>query len=184
MCDMSSFRGADAFSRPTAEITNKNQGKFFSFRQIHVNKCPLQQSKPVTLRQVVLESTLNPTSRSPSPELTHVEAQHELRKETIAAFHEGDADRDDDDLLVPREKTKDEQEEEEEEYRDFLQREVGGDLNELVTLHDSEDAVKQEPEQGGALKKPKRKNKGAASNKSKEDENQEFLMKCGNLVFL
>ncbi|PBK96588.1 hypothetical protein ARMGADRAFT_923986 [Armillaria gallica] len=135
-----------------------------------------KQSKPVTLRQVVLESTLNPTSRSPSPELTHVEAQHELRKETIAAFHEGDADRDDDDLLVPREKTKDEQEEEEEEYRDFLQREVGGDLNELVTLHDSEDAVKQEPEQGGALKKPKRKSKGAVSNKSKEDENQDFLM--------
>ncbi|PBK77884.1 hypothetical protein ARMSODRAFT_924095 [Armillaria solidipes] len=135
-----------------------------------------KQSKPVTLRQVVLESTLNPTSRSPSPELTHVEAQHELRKETIAVFHEGDADRDDDDLLVPREKTKDEQEEEEEEYRDFLQREVGGDLKELVTFHDSEDAVKQEPEQRVAPKKSKRKSKGTASNKSKEGENQEFLM--------
>ncbi|KAK0450613.1 KRI1-like family C-terminal-domain-containing protein [Armillaria borealis] len=135
-----------------------------------------KQSKPVTIRQVVLESTLNPTSRSPSPELTHVEAQHELRKETIAAFHEGDADRDDDDLLVPREKTKDEQEEEEEEYRDFLQREVGGDLKELVTFHDNEDAVKQEPEQGVAPKKLKRKSKGTTSNKSKEDENQEFLM--------
>ncbi|KAK0197362.1 KRI1-like family C-terminal-domain-containing protein [Armillaria mellea] len=135
-----------------------------------------KQSKPVTLRQVVLESTLNPTSRSPSPELTHVEAQHELRKETIAAFHKDDADRDDDDLLVPREKSKDELEEEEEEYRDFLQREVGTDLKELVTIHDSEGVVKQELEQGGAPKKSKRKSTGATSNKSKEDENQEFLM--------
>ncbi|KAK0228294.1 KRI1-like family C-terminal-domain-containing protein [Armillaria fumosa] len=134
-----------------------------------------KQSKPVTLRQVLLESTLNPTSRSPSPELTHVEAQHELRKETIAAFHKDEADRDDDDLLVPREKTKDELEEEEEEYRDFLQREVGGDLKELVTFHDSEDVVKQEPEQGSAPKKSKKKSKGVASNKSKEDENQGFL---------
>ncbi|KAK0502995.1 KRI1-like family C-terminal-domain-containing protein [Armillaria luteobubalina] len=135
-----------------------------------------KQSKPVTLRQVVLESTLNPTSRSPSPELTHVEAQHELRKETIAAFHEDEADRDDDDLLVPREKTKDEREEEEEEYRDFLQREVGGDLKELVAFHDSEDVIKQEPEQGGVPTKSRKKSKGVASNKSKEDENQEFLM--------
>ncbi|KAK0210500.1 Krr1-domain-containing protein [Desarmillaria ectypa] len=135
----------------------------------------IKQSKPVTLHQVVLKSTLHPTSRSPSPELTHAEAQRELRKETIAAFHEGDAERDDDDLLVPREKNKDEWEEEEEEYRDFLQREVGDDLKELITFWDSEDATRQ-PEQEDVPKKLKRKSKRAADNKSKEEENQGFLM--------
>ena len=80
---------------------------------------------------------LNPSSRSPSPEpLTYVQEQSALRKEAIEAFHSAtkgqdeaiDEDGSDDDLLVLREKTKDEIQKEEEEYRDFLQREVGEDL--------------------------------------------------------
>ncbi|KAK0483373.1 KRI1-like family C-terminal-domain-containing protein [Armillaria novae-zelandiae] len=170
-----------AILRTLARIKRKDPDIYKSEKSIfgeeQTRSVALQpKSRTKTKVNFVLESTLNPTSRSPSPELTHVEAQHELRKETIAAFHEDEADRDDDDLLVPREKTKDELEEEEEEYRDFLQREVGGDLKELVTFHDNEDVVKQEPEQGGAPKKSKKKSKGVASNKSKEDENQEFLM--------
>ena len=47
-----------------------------------------QQSKPLLMKQHVLNSTLNPNSRSPSPEpLTHVQEQVALRAETIQAFH-------------------------------------------------------------------------------------------------
>lgn len=106
------------------------------------------------MRQHVLKSQLEATSRSPSPTLqepTHVEEQAALRKETITAFHtavasekdasvnggNGDDDGDDvDDFLIPREKTKDEMEQEQEEYREFLAREVGEDIGELVTVED------------------------------------------------
>src|ERR1700731_611025 len=103
------------------------------------------KSKPVTIRQVALESALHPDSRSASPEPeTHAEEQRALQDETIAAFHtalrgddgNGVEDDDDDTLLVPREKTKDEMEKEEEEYREFLQREVGGDLETLITVEE------------------------------------------------
>ena len=42
------------------------------------------------MRQHILQSQLNNTSRSPSPdpEPTHVQEQAALRKETISAFHE------------------------------------------------------------------------------------------------
>lgn len=55
----------------------------------------------------------------------------------MAAFHAGDED-DEDDLLVPREKTKDEMELEEEEYRAFLEREVGKDLNSLISVESTD----------------------------------------------
>ncbi|KAG6857754.1 hypothetical protein H0H87_004170 [Tephrocybe sp. NHM501043] len=146
------------------------------------------KSKPVTIRQVVLQSALNPESRSPSPEpLPHVEEQRALRDETIAAFH-GAVEDEDDVLLVPREKTKGEQELEEEEYRAFLEREVGGDLKELVEIDGDGHSVA--VKEGGAAtdgdckkeKKKKRKaNDGKASKetpsgKSKEEADQEFLM--------
>ena len=76
-------------------------------------------------------------SRSPENHLprqpTHIEEQEELRKETIAAFHNAISEGEDDDFLVLREKIKDELEMEEEDYRAFLEREVG-DLRELVEL--------------------------------------------------
>ncbi|KIY52343.1 hypothetical protein FISHEDRAFT_70028 [Fistulina hepatica ATCC 64428] len=143
------------------------------------------KDKPVTLKQVILQSALDAGtgSRSPSPvPLTHVQEQQMLRDETIAAFHTAvDAnDVEEDDLLVPREKTKDELEREEEEYKAFLEREVGDDLAGLITLDDAEpfSVAKDEPEEDAlpATDAPRKKNK-RESKKSKEDENQEFLMK-------
>ncbi|GLB37339.1 putative KRI1-like family protein [Lyophyllum shimeji] len=155
-------------------------------------KAPKDKSKPVTIRQVALQSALDPESRSPSPEpLPHVEEQRVLRDETIAAFHnavEGDADGDD--LLIPREKTRDEQELEEEEYRAFLEREVG-DLQGLVTADvekvdaDAEVAEASQVVDGGAGKQGKEKKKKArdgeasketVSSKSRQEADQEFLM--------
>ncbi|KAJ3508823.1 hypothetical protein NLJ89_g5548 [Agrocybe chaxingu] len=160
------------------------------------------KSKPVTIRQANLESMLH-GSRSPSPEaddgpqpLTHVQEQENLRKETIAAFHDAVGDEDGDDFLIPREKTKDEQEREEEEYRAFLEREVG-DLRELVSVDgdrdDDEVQVEEGQEEEGEKegeprKKKKKKSKskdtadqqeGTSSGKRKKkkaEEDQEFLM--------
>lgn len=138
------------------------------------------------MRQVVLESTLNPDSRSPSPEpLPHVEEQRALRDETIAAFHEAISEEDEDGLLVLREKTKDEREMEEEEYRAFLEREVGGDLRDLVVgdipgAEDAQDAEDEDGDKEKAKKKKKKKSKPATDvppEKSKQESDQEFLMK-------
>ena len=149
----------------------------------------MSQSKPLTIRQHALASALQDAtgSRSPSPEpLTHVQEQSKLREETIAAFHTAvDEDGDEDDLLVLREKTKDELEKEEEEYRAYLQREVGEDLSGLITVEtegtelgaDAADA------QEGSPKKKRKKEKKEKPGKSKQDEDQEFLMKSGPLSF-
>ncbi|KAG6866685.1 hypothetical protein C0991_000795 [Blastosporella zonata] len=143
------------------------------------------KSKPVTIRQVALHSALNPDSRSPSPEpLPHVEEQRALRDETIAAFHSAVKD-EDDDFLVPREKTRDEQELEEEEYREFLEREVGGDLKALVDIQPEpstsnngngtilEGDVKNEKKT--KLAKARKASKDS-SGKYKQETDQEFLM--------
>lgn len=143
-----------------------------------------QQSKPITIRQVALESALNPASRSPSPEsvpLPHVEEQRILRDETIAAFQS--AVDDDDDLLIPREKAQDELDREEEEYRAFLEREVGEDLAGLVTIEypDGEPVEKSEsPKAKEKKKKEKGKKKVKATvEESKKESDQEFLLKYG-----
>ncbi|KAF5355471.1 hypothetical protein D9758_006312 [Tetrapyrgos nigripes] len=150
------------------------------------------KSKPVTLRQVALEAALERDSQSPEPEpLTHVEEQRLLRDETIAAFHTkgaGNADDEEDDFLIPRERTKDELEKEEEEYKTFLEREVGKDLNGLITVEPTgerssvdESLVKAEEDSGKKKEKQQKKKKegqssGGAKGKSKEEEDQEFLM--------
>ncbi|KZT64882.1 Krr1-domain-containing protein [Daedalea quercina L-15889] len=149
----------------------------------HVQK---DKSKPLTMRQHALASALYPSSRSPSPELlTHAAEQAALRKETISAFHgavsgpQGSADDDNDDFLVPREKTKDEIEREEEEYRQFLEREVGDDLREIVTLDTGGagggEVSGEEAKEEGKEKKKTKKKEDAKAKKSKE-EDQEFLM--------
>lgn len=134
----------------------------------------------MTLRQHALQSILDPTSRSPSPgPLTHVEEQKALQQETIAAFHGAISDDDEeDDLLVPREKTKDELEREEEEYKEFLEREVGEDLRNLVTV-ESEGGVKVEEVElkSGKKKKDKKKGNEKEGKKSRVENDQEFLMK-------
>ncbi|KAF9047752.1 KRI1-like family C-terminal-domain-containing protein [Panaeolus papilionaceus] len=157
------------------------------------------KSKPVTLRQLNLQSQLSPNnSRSPSPQpLTHVQEQELLRKETIAAFHAAIPE-EGGDFLIPREKTKDELEREEEEYKAFLEREVG-DLRDLISVggsdvEDEEDVGKAEgidEEDGGdegvgtkdRKKKKKKKKKSKAKGedqtqpkKTKAEEDQEFLM--------
>lgn len=154
------------------------------------------QSKPITLRQEKLAAELAFTSRSPSPDsdapkpLTHVQEQKKLRDETVAAFHtavSGDAP-DEGDLLVPREKAKDELEREEEEYQEFLRREVGEDLSELIAIDEDTIGIREAAPSGeganGGTKKTKKdrgKEEGKGRHKikeKKEQEDQEFLMKC------
>ncbi|KAI0073576.1 Krr1-domain-containing protein [Panus rudis PR-1116 ss-1] len=158
-------------------------------RELNLSKrSSKDKSKPVTIRQQVLESVLHPTSRSPSPEpkpLTHVEEQRALQKETIEAFHGaiGGDDEDEDDLLIPREKTKDEIEQEEEEYREYLKREVGEDLSGLVTVDENgviveegEGDGKGEEDKEDKKDKKEKKKKSKEPRKSKQEEDHEFLM--------
>ncbi|KAJ8595431.1 hypothetical protein M405DRAFT_878190 [Rhizopogon salebrosus TDB-379] len=153
-------------------------------RAPQVQRKPKDKSKPLTIRQAALASALDAnTSRSPSPEPhipTHTEEQRQLLEETRAAFHTAVDESDDDGLLVPREKTKDEIEQEEEEYRDYLKREVGEDLEGLVVVEDSGLGTRDEKsEESPAEKKErkKRKKKGAEAKwESKEEGDQEFLM--------
>jgi protein KRI1 len=139
----------------------------------------MSQSRPITMRQVALKSALNATSRSPSPQpLPHVEEQHALRSETIAVFHNAvmDDDDDDDDLLIPREKTTDEMGKEEEEYREFLAREVGEDLEGLITIE--EDVIGSTEGKTNEVKQRKsKKSKDKGQGHATQETDQEFLMK-------
>ncbi|KAG6331753.1 hypothetical protein ID866_7334 [Astraeus odoratus] len=161
------------------------------------------KSKLLTIRQAVLSAALQDgqaPSRSPSPPpLTHVDEQNLLQSETRAAFHGAidllniDAE-DDEDLLIPRSRTRDEAELEEEEYKTFLEREVGEDLQELITVDQSvarEDAAEEDDRKERKKSKKERKNDKVISKdagatvtnskmKSKEDEDHEFLM---NYIF-
>jgi protein KRI1 len=88
---------------------------------------------------------------------------------------------------VPREKTKDELQREEEEYQEFLRREVGEDLHQLIEVDQDiigihENAPSGEGDgEGKKKKKPKdkgkEKEKGRLKTEGKEKEDQEFLMK-------
>ena len=143
------------------------------------------KSRPITLRQVALESTLNLRPRSPSPKPPpHVEEQQALRAETIAAFHQAVDDRDNGRLFVPREKTKDEQEREEEEYKAFLKREVEGDLKTLITIDANNEAVNNSTtHEAEYVKTQTSKNQKSRVVKMTQDEShrkdseQEFLIK-------
>ena len=71
-----------------------------------------------------------------------MQEQEQLREDTIVAFKNAvQGEDEDEEFLVPREKTKDETEREEEEYRAFLEREVGQDLAEIITVEDKAGAV-------------------------------------------
>lgn len=107
-----------------------------------------------------------------------------MKQETVQAFHGAVSEDDDEDLLVLREKTKDEIEREEEEYKEFLEREVGQDLHELITVagDDEPKGVKgEEDEAKGETKEErkrmkKEKKRKAKDAKKKEDEDQQFLL--------
>ncbi|EMD34170.1 hypothetical protein CERSUDRAFT_117663 [Gelatoporia subvermispora B] len=153
--------------------------------EANITRVKKDKSKPLTMRQHALASALNPDSRSPSPEpMTHVQEQAALRDETIAAFHTAIKSDEEDDLLIPREKTKDELEQEEEEYRAFLQRAVGEDLKDLITIDENvvlqteKEDVKEEGDtiKGKQDKKKKKKDKKGETKKNKKEDDQEFLM--------
>ena len=134
------------------------------------------------MRQVALQSVLNPDSRSPSPEpLPHVEEQRALRDETITAFNQAIAPDDEDDILVLREKTRDEQEVEEEDYRVFLEREVGDDLHALVSDDEVQEHVlsRGDPHAKETPRKKKKKQKKRTDHvgHAEEQSHQDFLMK-------
>lgn len=154
----------------------------------YLSHCTSPQSKPLTIKQQNLQAALNGEDRSPSPEpLTHVKEQKALRDETIAAFHTAvDEAESDDDLLVPREKTKDELEREEEEYQEFLKREVGENLNELITVEEEASAfIAEDAEEGKGTRKEKKAKKAKdKTGKSKVEEDHEFLMKYANMPVL
>ncbi|KAF9523871.1 KRI1-like family C-terminal-domain-containing protein [Crepidotus variabilis] len=173
------------------DIFGEEQEKISSVPTINPVLTVKDKVKPVTLRQAKLDSVLR-GSRSPSPsaeadQLTHVQEQEKLRKETIAVFHDAVPDTEGDDFLIPRSKTKDELEREEEEYRAFLEREVG-DLNELVTIDASPEILQADNEHlsasaderlPGESKKKKKKTKSSPNDKGKKtksEEDQEFLM--------
>jgi len=86
---------------------------------------------------------------------------------------------------VPREKTRDEVEREEEEYQEFLRREVGEDLHQLIEVDQDVIGVHQGvSDDQGDVNAKKKKNKGKEKEKrrpkpkeEKEKEDQEFLMK-------
>lgn len=95
-------------------------------------------------------------------------------------------------MLIPREKTKDELQREEEEYQEFLRREVGEDLHQLIEVDQDiigihENALNGEGD-GEGRKKKKKKDKGKEKEKGqskakegKEKEDHEFLMKFAPL---
>lgn len=75
---------------------------------------------------------------------------------------------DDDDLLVPRARTRDDIELEEEEYRTFLEREVGEDIRNLVTVEKNE-AVGAASESVEIIENDDKNHKGEKRKKGKRE---------------
>lgn len=149
-----------------------------------------EKTKALTIKQHALNSVLNPaTSRSPSPApFTYAREQEELKKETVAVFKNAvaasDDEDDEDDFLVPREKTKDEIVREEEEYREFLQREIGPnvDIRELITVEDDTERIHEEGEGETSMpskKKKKKKEKAVRPEQSDQDFLVNYILNRG-----
>lgn len=135
------------------------------------------RSKPLTIKQQNLAALLesnSPTS-TPAP-LTHAQEQEALRDETISAFHNAVKDEEDDDLLTLREGVKDEAEQREEEYREFLQREVGEDLSQLMWVEDGKVIVKDDEQEQSEVKTEEKKKKKGKRKERKAETDEEFLM--------
>ncbi|KAF8554912.1 hypothetical protein OG21DRAFT_1508303 [Imleria badia] len=187
-----------AILRTLARIRKKDpaiyEGRRRVFEEEHTrtqDKAPVtkpkrkeKQSKPLTIREAALASVLADShSRSPSPEprpLTHTEEQALLRSETRDAFHcaiESEAQGGDDDLLIPRSRTRDEIELEEEEYKAFLEREVGEDLHNLVSVDKNEAVGASEDVEivgdGDKKNEGKKKKKGKKEREKERDEKDE-----------
>lgn len=110
-----------------------------------------------------------------------------LKDETVRAFKNAVPSEDsdsEDDLLVPREKTKDELELEDEEYREFLQRQVGKeiDLKELITVEKDTVGLHHNEESDAVNIKKKERKKRKDKEKRSEETDQDFLVKYGTLA--
>jgi hypothetical protein len=73
-------------------------------------------------------------------------------------------------------------EQEEEEYRTFLEEKVGDELKDLITVEPNLDILDDEKGEDALPskakgKKKKKKGKEASATQSREEENQEFLLK-------
>ncbi|KAG8815533.1 hypothetical protein FRC17_000675, partial [Serendipita sp. 399] len=152
-----------------------------------LKKVQKKKEKALNIKQHALNSILNPSdSRTPSPApLTYAKEQELLKKETVRVFKDavasGAEDSDDVDFLVPREKTKDEIEQEQEEYREFLQRELGPnvDIRELITVEDDIERIHEEGEGITRIISTKKKKKQKSSDEDrarKEQSDQDFLV--------
>lgn len=123
---------------------------------------------------------LESSSRSPSPDHalpTHVENQEAIRTETISAFQHAVEEHDEEDFLVLREKTKDELEREEEEYREFLKREVGENINGLITVENNLTVAPEDAEGEQDRKTLKQGSKSVRTKgKGRQETDQEFLV--------
>lgn len=143
------------------------------------------QSKPLTIKQHALNSMLEASgSRSPSPSapITYAKEQEQLKDETIRAFKDAvpsDDSDSEDDLLVPREKTKDELQLEEEEYKDFIQREIGKevDIRELITVDEGVERIHEEGEGDTSMRRNKKSKNKSKKEKRSEETDQDFLVK-------
>ncbi|KAF8510488.1 KRI1-like family C-terminal-domain-containing protein [Gautieria morchelliformis] len=188
--DAAILRTLAKIKRKDPDIYDKDKGIFEQEQertgQVALRSKPSARDnmKPLTIKQHALSSMLHAASHTPSPEpeaITHDQEQVKLRSETISAFHHAVDETADDGLLVLREKTKDDVEREEEAYQEYLKREVGEDIRDLVTIEDDSVATRVHDEDGGeageSVPKAKKKRK---SRKGKEQEtpetDQEFLM--------
>ncbi|CAE6425253.1 unnamed protein product [Rhizoctonia solani] len=142
------------------------------------------KSKPLTIKQQNLAALLESGSRPQSPTseplpLTHAQEQDALRDETISAFHNAVQEDDAEDLLTLREGVKDETEQREEEYRDFLQREVGEDISQLLWVEEGGIKVEEHSQpvtnEQTTQKEQSKKKKGKRKER-KQETDEEFLM--------
>ncbi|CAE7135950.1 unnamed protein product [Rhizoctonia solani] len=141
------------------------------------------KTKPLTIKQQNLAALLESGSRAQSPTsgpapLTHAQEQAALRDETISAFHNAVQEDGADDLLTLREGVIDDAEQRDEEYREFLQREVGEDISQLLWVEEGGVKVKEDPEpvtDERASSKEGKKKKGKRKER-KQETDEEFLM--------
>ncbi|CUA71677.1 Protein kri1 [Schizosaccharomyces pombe 972h-] [Rhizoctonia solani] len=142
------------------------------------------KSKPLTIKQQNLAALLESGSRPQSPTseplpLTHAQEQDALRDETISAFHNAVQEDDAEDLLTLREGVKDETEQREEEYRDFLQREVGEDISQLLWVEEGGIKVEEDSQpvtNEQTTEKEQSKKKKGKRKERKQETDEEFLM--------
>ncbi|CAG8716595.1 1846_t:CDS:2, partial [Acaulospora colombiana] len=178
-----------AMLRTLALIKNKDPSIYDTQRNVfedqqqttssmQVKKKAKDKTKALHIKQHVLNSILNEDTDEPQPSsapMTYVQEQQHLKSETIKAFKDAVSSEDEDDLLVAREKTKDEIEIEEEEYREFLQREVGPniDLQDLITVEEGIERIHEEGEGDTTIHGNNKKGKKSKSLKKQEKRNEE-----------